>query len=444
MTMDSKYNFLTAALVLLLAFAAEPTLAESRWGAKYFPNVELTSHTGEKLRFFDDLIKDKVVVINFIYTTCPDVCPMETAQLTRVQRILGDRLGHDVFFYSITIDPDHDTPEVLKDYRDRFGAKWTFLTGDEQDIISLRRKLGLYIEDIGGGENNHNVNMIMGNQKTGRWMKRSPFENPYVMADQIGNWLHGWKMPQELKDYASVPELRNMSAGEKLFRTRCTSCHTIDGTSDSEIGPDLLGVTRRRDRTWLINWMRAPDEMLANQDSIAIEMYNRFNQIPMPNMDLSQVDVKDLINYMQAETDRVLGDDATATAGNLSAAAPDEDVVATMNAWVREALPGAPVNAGYMTLINLGREDLKLESVDAENFGKVEIHNMATVDGMMKMQRVAELTIPASGKVSLKPGGMHLMLMQPEQELASGDQVRMKLNFSSGRSQTLTLSVRDQ
>ena len=126
------------------------------------------------MRFFDDLIEDKIVVINFIYTTCPDVCPLETAQLTRVQDILGDRLGNDVFFYSITIDPDVDTPEVLADYRNRFGARWPFLTGDEEEIIELRRKLGLFVEEIQDGSNNHNVNMIIGNQSTGRWMKRSP------------------------------------------------------------------------------------------------------------------------------------------------------------------------------------------------------------------------------------------------------------------------------
>ena len=76
-----------------------------RWGANYFPNVPLTNHEGKQVRFFDDLIKDKVVVINFIYTTCPDSCPLETARLVEVQRILGDRVGRDVFMYSITIDP---------------------------------------------------------------------------------------------------------------------------------------------------------------------------------------------------------------------------------------------------------------------------------------------------------------------------------------------------
>ena len=129
--------------------------AATPWGSNYFPNVPLITHNGETVNFFDDLIKDKVVVINFIYTHCPDSCPLETAQLAKVQKIMGERLGKDVFFYSITVDPENDTPQVLKEYRDRFKARWTFLTGKKEDIIQLRKKLGLYIEEIQDGSNNH-------------------------------------------------------------------------------------------------------------------------------------------------------------------------------------------------------------------------------------------------------------------------------------------------
>ena len=176
-----------AALAFFIVGNITSFSAAARWGADYFPNVPLTTQDGENVHFFDDLIKDKVVVINFIYTHCPDTCPLETAQLVRVQEIMGDRVGKDVFFYSITIDPERDSPEVLKEYKERFKARWTFLTGKKSDIIQLRRKLGLYIEEIQDGSNNHNVSMIIGNQATGQWMKRSPFENPYVLADQVGN-----------------------------------------------------------------------------------------------------------------------------------------------------------------------------------------------------------------------------------------------------------------
>ena len=210
------------ATILGLVLIAAATLdsangAGSPWGADYFPNPQLVTQDGDIVRFFDDLIEDKIVAINFIYTSCPDTCPLETAQLMRVQNILGDRLGRDIHFYSITIDPEHDTPEVLKEYRARFGAKWTFLTGAENDIIDLRRKLGLYVEEIQDGSNNHNVNMIIGNQATGRWMKRSPFENPHVLADQLGNWLTGWRSPPAGEDYANAPTLRMYRRGSGCF-----------------------------------------------------------------------------------------------------------------------------------------------------------------------------------------------------------------------------------
>jgi len=155
---------------LLLAASVPAVDANSPWGANYFPNTPLITQDGEDVRFFDDLIEGKVVLVNFIYTACVDTCPLETAQLVRVQRILGDRLGKDVFFYSISIDPEHDTPAVLAEYKERFGANWTFLTGEESEIIHLRRKLGLYVEEIQDGSLNHNVNMIIGNQATGLFL----------------------------------------------------------------------------------------------------------------------------------------------------------------------------------------------------------------------------------------------------------------------------------
>ncbi|VVP23145.1 hypothetical protein PS843_03892 [Pseudomonas fluorescens] len=208
--------------------------------------------------FFDDLIKDKVVAINFIYTSCTGSCPLETARLSQVQRILGERVGRDVFFYSITIDPETDTPEVLKQYASKFKAdpSWLFLTGQKADITLLRQKLGLYIDGVDNGRTkDHNLSLIIGNQATGRWMKVSPFENPYILADRLGNSLHNWKVASTSKNgYADAPEVRPPSTGEQLYRTRCSSCHTLGDTENAgirNIGPDLIGVTRLRDPAWL-------------------------------------------------------------------------------------------------------------------------------------------------------------------------------------------------
>jgi cytochrome oxidase Cu insertion factor (SCO1/SenC/PrrC family) len=127
--------------------------ADTPWGGDYFPNTLLTDQDGHQMRFFDDMIKGKVVVINFIFTSCSDSCPLETARLRQVQKLLGDRVGKDIFFYSISIDPLSDTPEVLKAYAQRFqvGPGWKFLTGEFADVTDLRKKLGLFIEGVDNG-----------------------------------------------------------------------------------------------------------------------------------------------------------------------------------------------------------------------------------------------------------------------------------------------------
>jgi copper(I)-binding protein/cytochrome oxidase Cu insertion factor (SCO1/SenC/PrrC family) len=437
-----------ASVIGTLLFAASvPAIdAKSPWGANYFPNTPLITQDGEDVRFFDDLIEGKVVLVNFIYTACVDTCPLETAQLVRVQRILGDRLGKDVFFYSISIDPEHDTPAVLAEYKERFGANWTFLTGEESEIIHLRRKLGLYVEEIQDGSLNHNVNMIIGNQATGRWMKRSPFENPYVLADQLGNWLTDWRAPQPKgQDYANAPKLRNISRGEQLYRTRCAICHTVTGVEPEDaLGPDLLGIADRREETWLLNWLRAPDQVLESGDPIALALFAQWDNVAMPNMRLNQQEATDLLTYIDDETLRITGQAAeqgTRTPTTMLAASSSEDVVGIMSAWVRETDAAAKANAGYMTLLNVADEDVTLVNIESEAFEKIEMHQMATVDGLMKMRQVTERVIPAKGQARFAPGGWHLMLLGPRQHLTTGETIDMTLVFDSGVQQTVSVKV---
>jgi len=219
-------------------------------------------------------------------------------------------VGQDVFLYSISIDPARDTPEVLKKYAERYqtGPGWVFLTGAEADITLLRKKLGLYIDEIQEeGTYDHNLSLIIGNQSTGQWMKRSPFENSYVLASEIGGWLHNWKAPREDRnDYEQAPELRNISTGESLFRTRCTACHIIGpGDGITRVGPNLMGVTRYRDRDWLVRWLSAPDQVLAEKDPIAMSLFEAFNGVAMPNLRLNEHEVNSLIEYLETESQRV-------------------------------------------------------------------------------------------------------------------------------------------
>lgn len=288
---------------------AEAALS-SPWGSTYFPNVELTNHRGEKVRFFDDLIKGKKVMINFIYTTCADTCPLETARLSEVAEILGDRIGDDIFFYSITIDPDRDTPEVLADYRERFGVGegWDFLTGKDEDLLLLRKKLGLYVSEEDKLNTDHNVNLLIGNQTTGQWMRRTPFDNPYALAGQIGSRLGDYREARVgAGDYEDAPTtLPELSTAEKLFSTRCAVCHRI-GVGDGRVrlGPNLLDVTHRRDKEWLRRWLLEPDVVLNEGDPIAIQLRKEYNDVPMPNLGLMKSEASMLVDFLEVEGRRV-------------------------------------------------------------------------------------------------------------------------------------------
>jgi cytochrome oxidase Cu insertion factor (SCO1/SenC/PrrC family) len=269
----------------------------------------LTDQDGKQHKFYDDLLKNKVVSINLIFTSCSATCGLETARLREVKRLLGDRLGKDVFFYSISIDPLNDTPAALKEYAKRFDVDvkgWRFLTGKPKDIEVIRQKLGMYDDLIGEDKNksDHVLHTMLGNQATGRWMKGSPYENPAYTADQLGSWLHNYKDYRgDVARFEAAPTyLRNQSDGEKLFRHRCQSCHTIGSTSgDRPLGPDLQDVVKRRDAKWLSRWLREPNRMIAEKDPIALELLARY-KIPMPNISLDDHDVRLLVEFMAAES----------------------------------------------------------------------------------------------------------------------------------------------
>ncbi|VAW83226.1 Cytochrome oxidase biogenesis protein Sco1/SenC/PrrC, putative copper metallochaperone [hydrothermal vent metagenome] len=287
------------------AAKAKPKKRKSRYGANYFPNYVLTTQDGEKMKFFDDVIEDKVVIINFIFTSCKSVCPLETARLKEVYDLLDGRVGKDVFFYSISIDPARDTPEVMKAYMEKYGIAnrpgWNFLTGKKEEVDIIRTKLGLKIDDLvtsEDGEIDHNISLVIGNQATGKWVKRSPYEASQVLATMVGDWMHNWSNPVKIssKDYKHAKSVQNYSDGAYIYRTRCLLCHSI-GQGDG-IGPDLLGVTKRRETNWLARWLLVPDVMLKEKDPIAMEMFEKFDQIPMPNLRLSDIDVKAILEYL--------------------------------------------------------------------------------------------------------------------------------------------------
>jgi cytochrome oxidase Cu insertion factor (SCO1/SenC/PrrC family) len=154
-----------------------PAAAQS---AKYFPNLELVTQDGVKVRFYDDVLKGKTVLVSFLFTSCADVCPPMTANLARVQRLLGDRLGRDIVMVSISLDPETDTPDALKAYAEKFGAKtgWYFLTGSKANVDGVLAKLGGYVDD----KNKHSAALLIGNVPRGGWQKMFAMGKPEAIA----------------------------------------------------------------------------------------------------------------------------------------------------------------------------------------------------------------------------------------------------------------------
>jgi protein SCO1/2 len=150
-----------------------------------FPNVVLRTHENTRVRFYEDLLKGKVVAVNFMFTTCPSFCPRATANLLKVQARLGERLGRDVFMLSITVDPETDTPQVLKKYAVAHQARpgWYFLTGERRDIDRIRRKFGVFDDDP--DKTQHTGILTYGNHATGSWAAMPVIADPAVIARSL-------------------------------------------------------------------------------------------------------------------------------------------------------------------------------------------------------------------------------------------------------------------
>jgi protein SCO1/2 len=288
-----------AAIAVLLSTAVSAAPNGTRWGADYFPNVPLITQDGKTVRFYDDLLKGKTVAIYLMYTTCKFSCPLETARVAQAQRLLGDRVGKDIFFYSISIDPQHDTPAVLKTYAEQYhaGPGWLFLTGKQEDIDLISKKVGLYSAPDPANTDGHTPFLMVGNVPTGQWMKNSALDNPQFLAAMILQYLDGWKNhnPASLKSYADAAPL-HIDAGQYLFANRCAACHSIGG--GDRVGPDLLGVTHVRDRSWLTHYIDKPDEVLASGDPVAKALFVRYKQARMPNLSMTQVELQALVGFL--------------------------------------------------------------------------------------------------------------------------------------------------
>lgn len=158
---------------------------------RHLPNFTLTTHEGRQVRFYDDLVKDKVVAINMMYADCQGVCPGITRNLLKVHKLLGPRVGRDIFMYSITLRPERDTPKALKHYADMHkiasGSGWLFLTGRPDEIETLRRKLGFVDPDpeVDRDRSNHIGNLRYGNEPRMLWAACPAMARAAAIAEAI-------------------------------------------------------------------------------------------------------------------------------------------------------------------------------------------------------------------------------------------------------------------
>ncbi len=295
-------GFISLITIAIFGFviAAKPAAANGE-GSSHFPNVELITQDGKKVHFYDDLIKGKIVAIDLIYTTCHYSCPLETARLAQVQKKLGDRVGKDIFFYSISIDPEHDTPEALRAYMEQFhvGPGWTFLTGKKEDIIFLGKRLGLYTTPSVNADG-HIAHLLIGNDAIGQWVRSSALDNPSFQARMIGEFLDNFKHDNPAQQAGSTDgsALKNFDRGKYLFGRDCVACHTI-GHGD-KVGPDLLGVVHVRSRQWLTQMIQHPDQM-EEKDPIATALLKKYS-VRMPNIYVDDLAADLIIRYIEEQT----------------------------------------------------------------------------------------------------------------------------------------------
>lgn len=159
-----------AAVLAVPAPAAQQAPEASDEAARnYFTDTVLINQDGEEMRFYSDLLRDRVVVINVLFTECTGSCPVMSRKYASLQDHLGDQLGDQVHLISISVDPANDSPADLKRHAEKFGARegWYLLTGREENVRTVLGKLGQWVDDPA----THQNLFLIGNDRTGLWKK---------------------------------------------------------------------------------------------------------------------------------------------------------------------------------------------------------------------------------------------------------------------------------
>jgi mono/diheme cytochrome c family protein len=290
---------------LTVGFALPPAASAasqgSRFGPDYFTNLSVTTQDGVTAPFYDTFIKGRIVVFSFIYLNCNDICPLTTSRVAKIAEKLGDAVGRDVFIYSITMDPERDTPDALKMHAEAFGAGkgWTFLTGKPEDINRIRWLLGERSRKL----TEHRNDLVLGNDVTGEWSRTSVYSDLDIAVQTIRELSPAWRATKQAPSTA-IPETTayrlDKRPGEALFRKACASCHSIGG--GDVVGPDLKDIAARRNPDWLRRFLLAPDRMREQRDPLTVALAQKYKGVVMPNLGLKANDIADLLAYIDGQS----------------------------------------------------------------------------------------------------------------------------------------------
>jgi protein SCO1/2 len=293
----------SAVVVVGLGGAVSNPAAAANWRGDYLPNLSVLDQNGKELKFYDDVIKDRIVVVSFIYTTCRDMCPLITARLAQMREQLDPAIAEKVRFVSVSVDPANDTPERLKQFADalKLEGDWLLLTGKRRDIDAIRHKLG----ERSGKLSEHRLEVLLGNDATGEWERASALGDLGNLAMAVRAMDPEVRKKVELatagpNDDAAAAQIGMGLPGHALFIKACAACHTIG--KGEKVGPDLAGLTERRDQAWAVKYITAPNKVRAAKDPTALELRERFKAIRMPNLGISEAEAMDLIDYLERKS----------------------------------------------------------------------------------------------------------------------------------------------
>lgn len=168
--------------------------ARRRIQQQHLPNVPLITHEGKRVLFYDDLVKGRAVSFNFFYAKCDEICPLVMANLAKVQKILGDQVGKDIFMYSFTLKPEEDTVEVLRRHHEMYnaGSGWTLLTAKPADMENLRRAVGFTYPDpaVDKDKTQHIGNIRFGNEPLMLWSACPGMAHAQWVAETLEFIIH--------------------------------------------------------------------------------------------------------------------------------------------------------------------------------------------------------------------------------------------------------------